>query len=58
MSGQEVLQALRANPATVGVPVLILTGQPELTECGANETLAKPFDLAGLRSRVNFWLTN
>ncbi len=48
-SGLEILQALRADAATQGVPVLMLTakGQPrdrDLAErCGADRFLSKPF---------------
>jgi DNA-binding response OmpR family regulator len=47
-SGQEILKALRADPATRDLPVLMISGIPDVTEAelraaGADEFLTKPF---------------
>ena len=52
MSGDEVLRALRAEPALGSVPVLILSGEPidpdELQRLGATAAVLKPFDVLAL----------
>ena len=56
-SGDKVLQDLRVNPATVDIPVVIVTGEmegsAELVERGAKEVLVKPYDVDGLETIVN-----
>ncbi len=49
MDGTEVLRALRADPPTAQLPVVLLTGSPEqdtaaLLGLGATAVLRKPFD--------------
>ena len=44
-TGLEVCAALRADPATAGVPVLLLSA-------GADAYLATPFPVAGLVAQV------
>jgi two-component system alkaline phosphatase synthesis response regulator PhoP len=49
MDGTEVLRALRADPPTAQLPVVLLTGSPEqdttaLLGLGATGVLRKPFD--------------
>jgi two-component system, OmpR family, phosphate regulon response regulator PhoB len=52
MSGDEVMRALRAEPALTEVPVLILSGEPiepdELRTLGADGAVLKPFDVPAL----------
>lgn len=56
--GHEVCAELRGGEGTRGIPVLILSGLPELDAeyrgigCGASGRLAKPFKLDELRERV------
>jgi len=59
MDGMEALRHLKANPATVEIPVLMVTGimnSPEnlvsAMEEGAVDFLRKPFDRLELRARV------
>ncbi|MGH7665361.1 MAG: GGDEF domain-containing response regulator [Gemmatimonadaceae bacterium] len=58
MSGFEVCRAVKANPFTAHVPVLMLTAHGEVDykiegyEAGADDYLAKPFDPRELRARV------
>lgn len=47
--GLDVLEALREEPETAGIPVLACTGIGEsaslLNQCGFNGTVEKPFDM-------------
>jgi len=58
MSGIEVCIALKANPATSHIPVLMLTAQSEVDdkvagfEAGADDYLGKPFAVRELNARV------
>ena len=58
MSGMDVLKALRANPATTAVPVVILTatdGEVDTVlafELGADDYVTKPFGVRELMARV------
>jgi CheY-like chemotaxis protein len=58
MDGLEVLRRLRANPATVKLPVLVLTahGDEATTragfDVGATDYLTKPFSMPQLAARV------
>lgn len=57
-SGWEVLQALRADPDTKDIPVLVLSAKQTLGDVerslslGANDYLHKPFENARLRKKV------
>ena len=58
LSGDEVLQSLRAEPSTKGIPVLVLTAKREPEdriegfELGADDYLTKPFSPRELVLRV------
>lgn len=56
LSGPEVVQALRADPETAGVWVLLLTARPltgvQADEVGADELVPKPFSPRELSRRV------
>ena len=59
LTGFDVCRAVKANPMTARIPVLMLTGlggvehKVEGFEAGADDYLAKPFDPRELRARVN-----
>ncbi len=59
LSGTEVCRILKENPVTRGIPVLMLTAKDELKsrisgiKLGADDYMAKPFDVIELRARVN-----
>lgn len=59
MSGLEVCKTLRRDPATAGIPIIMLTAKAaEIDrvlglELGADDYITKPFSLAILRARVN-----
>jgi DNA-binding response OmpR family regulator len=52
MSGDEVLQQMRAHDALATVPILILSGEPldpaEIRRLGATGAVLKPFDVPQL----------
>ncbi len=58
MSGLDACRAVKANPFTARVPVLMLTAEGQIEakvegfEAGADDYLAKPFDPRELRARV------
>lgn len=58
MTGYDVLDRLRAEPATADVPVIMLSAKSQRTEVeeglsrGANEYICKPFTPKDLVSRV------
>lgn len=59
MNGIEVLRHLRANPATVDLPVIMVTARAEnqatvdALEAGADDYVTKPIDFAVLRARID-----
>lgn len=55
--GRDICRALKTDPATEAIPVLIVsathgTADPKTSSCGANDLLAKPFDIRELIARV------
>lgn len=58
MNGIEVLRRLRANPATVDLPVIMVTARAEnqatieALEAGADDYVTKPIDFSVLRARI------
>lgn len=58
MSGYEVCETLRANPALSQKPVLLLTGsfepfdEEKAKSCGADDVLSKPFESQQIISKV------
>lgn len=62
MSGPEVCRALRADPATQDLPVIMLTARAEETdrvkgfECGADDYVTKPYSMRELMLRVQSML--
>ncbi len=60
MNGFEVLQALRDNPATAGIPTIIITAKARQPndiarglDLGADDFMAKPFDPGELLARAH-----
>jgi len=62
MDGYTLCRRLRADPAWAGVPVILLTartGAPAVVEgltAGANDYIAKPFDVRELEARIDVQL--
>jgi DNA-binding response OmpR family regulator len=63
MSGLELVQALRADPATAAIPIILLsakaqTGDLKLgMDAGADDYVTKPFEPLELVDRVNALLS-
>jgi two-component system response regulator len=67
LHGLEVLKAMRANPVTQGVPVVVLSGSTEKAEldscyeAGANSVVRKSLDFDEMRRKMRqvyeFWVT-
>lgn len=63
MDGLHTLKALRANPLTTAIPIILFTGRPDLAEQlrqSGNEVqgiIAKPFDVLTLAKQVAEFLT-
>ncbi|MBI5278694.1 MAG: response regulator [Burkholderiales bacterium] len=67
MDGLQVLKAMRADPATASVPVVMLSGvtdKQELDSCyeaGANSVVRKSMDFDELRTKMvkayDYWIT-
>jgi DNA-binding response OmpR family regulator len=59
MSGLELVHALKADPATAGIPVVLLTAKAQHADVaaglgtGADDYVTKPFDPIDLVERVN-----
>ena len=59
LSGYDVCRAVKRNPGTARVPILMLTAQSSVEhkiegfEAGADDYLPKPFDARELRARVS-----
>lgn len=59
MDGFELAKNLKANPATVNVPVIFLTAKSNVEDknkgfsIGINDYVVKPFNLKDLVSRIN-----
>ena len=57
-SGFDVVQALKSNPATAGIPVIMLIpakgniGEAEISAAGADNYIGKPFDSQELIDKV------
>ena len=56
LSGDQILRNLRINPQTKELPVIIISasrdGKQIATEAGANDYMAKPFDLEFLLEKI------
>lgn len=58
MNGFDVCRALRSDPRTVALPVILVTGRTDVSDvvtgldAGADDFLRKPFDQAELMARV------
>jgi two-component system chemotaxis response regulator CheY len=52
MSGRELIERLRADPATASTPILILSANSRLLVGEADAMLSKPFDLEDLVEQV------
>jgi two-component system, OmpR family, phosphate regulon response regulator PhoB len=44
MTGAEMAVRIRSDPATLNVPILIMSGYADQVDCGASAWLHKPFE--------------
>ncbi len=63
MTGYEICNNLRKDPLTSSIPIIMLTGMGEAgrlagLELGADDYIAKPFDLNELKTRIRNVLRN
>lgn len=64
MQGDEMCRLIKENPVTAGIPVLLLTAKAgnqamiEGLEMGADDYIAKPFDVAVLKAKVHAHVAN
>ncbi len=59
MGGRELVSRLRSNPSTVRMPVVLLSGYPEVEQvAGATAILAKPFEAVDLLKMVSSLVGN
>ena len=60
INGGELCHQLKTNPLSSHIPVIMLSGYPRVLESlgnyGADEFIAKPFDLDHLYSSVKHWI--
>jgi CheY-like chemotaxis protein len=57
MDGVEVSRRLRADPTTAHIPIIAMSGAPQLlTAFAVNDRLAKPFGLDQLCATVAYWM--
>jgi len=63
LSGLEMVQALRADPATAGIPIILLSAKAQTADlkagldAGADEYVTKPFEPLDLIERANALLS-
>lgn len=63
MNGYDACRALRSDPRTHDLPIILLTSLAEVADelhglkCGADEYIAKPFDMHRVRSRIEMLLS-
>jgi DNA-binding response OmpR family regulator len=58
--GRTICRKLKANKATMHIPVIMFSAHPgaaaTIAEYGANDFIAKPFDVTSLLQKVNYLL--
>ncbi len=61
MDGWSACRALRKDPATANLPIILVTGEnpadgaARAFDAGATDFLAKPFSISQLRARAETW---
>lgn len=62
VDGREICKALKENPSTSSIPVIIISGVSDIyntiTELGANDIVSKPFLPSTLLNRIQRQLAN
>jgi CheY-like chemotaxis protein len=59
LNGRVLCQRLKADPATQGIPIILMTsaGQEQARGVPAEAYLDKPFDLGELEALIQVWLS-
>ena len=56
--GREICRRLKSSPDTKDIPIIMFSAQSKmeevLTQCNANDFIAKPFDVSELMGKVRF----
>lgn len=62
LDGRDICKAIKQNPATAHIPVIMLSAVPDvynaISDVGANDVISKPFDEKILLSRIERQLMN
>ncbi len=62
LDGREICRAVKANSTTSHIPVIMLSGVPDvynaIADVGANDVVSKPFDETILINRIERQLSN
>ena len=61
MDGRDICRRLKADSKTHNIPVIMISATPNITDSvnfsGADDFIAKPFDMSQLLDRIRFQLT-
>jgi DNA-binding response OmpR family regulator len=61
VKGTDVCIALKSNPATATIPIIMMTALPgiekECQEAGADDFIAKPFEMDTFLSKINSFIS-
>ncbi|PHN07099.1 response regulator [Flavilitoribacter nigricans] len=59
-NGEEICRQLKNNESTSSIPIIIFSANRELKgiadACGANDYLAKPYQMDGLLEKIASWI--
>ena len=62
VDGREICKSIKQNPLTTNIPVIVISGLPDvynaISESGANDIVAKPFLPSTLLNRIERQLQN
>jgi len=57
VNGTDICTSLKQNPATSSLPIIMISAHPNAKQicldAGANEFMAKPFDIMDMLSKIN-----
>jgi len=57
VNGTDICAALKQNPATAGVPIMMISAHPNAREiclqAGADDFIAKPFDMQDILAKID-----
>jgi len=60
IDGRDICRSLKQDSETAGIPIILISALPgsraEMMECGADDFLNKPFDIANLQDKIEKFL--